>query len=152
MFDLGHWISVKDGDPRAFALYQRHYSYQHNAHKIRDERHKYKMVGPSRYLMLLTQACDALFLWIYPKPGMRRDGQEGINCAIFRNESDILSSALILEAEALAYSKWGRQRLYTFVQPDAVRSRNPGYCYKVAGWCFCGETKRHKLVILEKMP
>ena len=148
--ELGHWIAIKDGDPRAFALYQRHYSYKHNAHKVREERHKYKIVGPSRYLMLMTQACDALFLWVYPLPGMRRDGQQGINCALFRNESRILSSALILEAESLAYAKWGHQRLYTFVDTAEIASRNPGYCYKMAGWQACGVTKRHKLVILEK--
>jgi hypothetical protein len=30
------------------------------------------------------------------------DGQQGVNCAVFRNESEILSSQLILEAEKIA--------------------------------------------------
>lgn len=77
--------------------------------------------------------------------------QYGICCAIFRNESPILSSTLILEAEQHAWARWPGQRLYTYVNGAAIRSTNPGYCYLKAGWSKCGATKSG-LVILEKLP
>jgi hypothetical protein len=95
---------------------------------------------------LLTVTCDALFVW---RKFLSDGGQQGVNCALFRNESPVLSSLLVLEAEQLAWQRWPGERLYTYVNPRAVKSRNPGYCFKAAGWRRCGETKRH-LLILEK--
>jgi hypothetical protein len=142
-----NWHQRKDGDPHAYALKARHYSH---TERTRGNRHRYRIVGPSQYLLLVTADYNALFLWTAPK--IRRDGQNGLNCAVFRNESDILSSKLILEAEVLAYERWGPVRMFTYVDPTAVRSSNPGYCFKCAGWRRCGFSERHKLVILEKMP
>jgi hypothetical protein len=71
-----------------------------------------------------------------PDPTMRMDGQTGYNCAIFRNESSRQSSEIILEAECLAIEKWGIDRFYTYVDPRQVASKNPGYCFKCAGWHF----------------
>lgn len=51
----------------------------------------------------------------------------------------------LAEAEAVAGS-----RLYTYVDRRKVRSPNPGYCFKVAGWRNCGVTKARKLAILER--
>lgn len=68
---------------------------------------------------------------------MRLDGQVGFNNAIFRNESTRKSSEIILEAEWHAVKKWGRNRAYTYIDPREVASRNPGYCFKMAGWRFC---------------
>lgn len=64
----------------------------------------------------------------------RLDGQRGINCSIFRNESRRCSSEIILECEALALHKWGAERMFTYVNPAMIRSANPGYCFKQAGW------------------
>jgi hypothetical protein len=150
--ELGHWFSVKDGDARAFTLFRRHYSYheyQDGRRQRPDNRQRFLMVGPGEKLVLLTVACDALFIW---RKFMSDDGQQGVNCAVFRNESSVLSSLLVLEAEQLAWQRWPGERLYTYVNPRAIESRNPGYCFKAAGWHRCGETKRHKLVILEKEP
>ncbi|MDR1160049.1 MAG: hypothetical protein LBK69_05415, partial [Syntrophomonadaceae bacterium] len=66
-----------------------------------------------------------------------------------RNESRILSSTLIKEAEEHAWRRWTGERLYTYVNPKKIRSSNPGYCFKIAGWTHCGFTKG-ALVILEK--
>jgi hypothetical protein len=49
-----------------------------------------------------------------------------------------------------AWNRWPDQRLYTYVNPVKV-SANPGYCFKQAGWRFCGKTKGG-LHILEVMP
>lgn len=79
------------------------------------------------------------------------DLYSGVCAAVFRNESPVLSSALILEAEQHAWARWPGERLYTYVDPGAVRSTNPGTCYLKAGWRKCGATGRG-LLILEKLP
>lgn len=71
---------------------------------------------------------------------------------LFRNESDVLSSKLILAAEKIAAARWPGERFYTYVDPKKIRSTNPGACFKKAGWRVCGVTKTKKLVILEKWP
>lgn len=77
---------------------------------------------------------DVLFGWVYPDELMRMDGQTGYNCAIFRNESVRRSSDIILECEAIATARWGPNRMYTYVNPAKIKSVNPGYCFKQAGW------------------
>ena len=146
MFDDDHWYAVKDGDPRATALYERHYSCVNL--KARRRTGDRRICGPGEKMVLLTAGCDALFVW---RKAKRPDlaGQEGAYCSIFRNEGDVLSSELILEAEQLAWRKWPDARLYTYVDPGKVGSPNPGYCFKVAGWQKCGETQGG-LHILEK--
>lgn len=147
----GSWYSVLDGDPRAFDIMRRHYTY----HDYRDGR-RHNMSNPSRRLfvgpggkmVLLSDDCKALFVW---RKFINDDGQYGINCAVFRNEGPRLSSALILEAEQLAWDRWPGERLYTYVNPREIKSTNPGYCFKVAGWRECGKTRKG-LVILEKLP
>jgi hypothetical protein len=60
---------------------------------------------------------------------------------LFRNLGPALSSDLIRSALAMTYVEWRRrygalprERLRTEVDIRRVRSRNPGYCYRVAGW------------------
>lgn len=140
-----YWLPIKDGDPRAAALYRRHYS----CYQYKDNRRQrdYRFAGPGEKIVMMTIGCDALFVW---RKFIDGSGQQGINCAIFRNESPVLSSLLILEAEQHAWVRWPGERLYTYVKGDAIRSTNPGYCYKMAGWVECGYTKGG-LVILEKV-
>ena len=104
-----------------------------------------------RKLVLRDALGDVLFVWIFPDPTMRMDGQVGYNCAIFRNESPRRSSDIILEAESLAVAKWGPRRAYTYVDPRKIKSRNPGYCFKMAGWRQIGFSKSGQ-VLLEKDP
>jgi hypothetical protein len=89
-----------------------------------------------RKLVLRDAAGLVLFAWMWPDPAMRMDGQVGYNNAIFRNESDRLSSEIIQEAEERAFAYWGPNRLYTYIDPRRVSSANPGYCFKCAGWRF----------------
>lgn len=132
----GYWLPIKDGDPRALGLYLRHYSARH----YRDGRPRRLFVGPGEKMVLMTERCDALFVW-------RKfiddtvPAQRGVNCAVFRNESLVLSSALIREACELAWQRWPGERLYTYVNSAKVRSTNPGFCFLKAGWRRCGETK-----------
>lgn len=149
--EIGYWLSVKDGDQRAFALYSRHYSYRNYADGRR-QRHgnpnRFLICGPGEKLLLLGADERALFAW-------RRyhDATQGygISCTVFRNEGERRSSELVSEATELAFERWpDENRVFTYVNPRAVQSRNPGYCFLMAGWRKCGLTK-NGLIILEKV-
>lgn len=146
LFGGAPWLQVWDGNPTAAALYDRHYSRNRNA--IGDPR----VAGPGEKLVLLTPCARALFVWRVFDSKDPTAGPDDVNCAIFRNEGAGLASDLILAAEAIALAKWGRQRLYTYVNPRRVRSTNPGCCFLKAGWRKCGVTKTRGLLILEKLP
>lgn len=144
LFDNGkHWHQVKDGNDQARDLFDRHYS----RYFYKDGRKPKLFVGPGIKIVLLTKNADALFVW---KKFKSRDSQEGINCAIFRNEGKILSSELLKEAEEIAINKFGHCRAYTYINAKKIKSENPGYCFKVNGWRKIGTTKINKLHILEK--
>jgi hypothetical protein len=143
----GHWIGIHDGDLRAFDLFKRHYSYRHRTGMTRGNK---LFVGQGEKMVLLTETSDALFAW-QRNTTHRMDNQEGICCTVFRNEGKVLSSVLIREAMELAWSRWGNRRLFTYVQPSEIKSINPGYCFKMAGWKETGWSKSGKL-ILEALP
>ena len=153
MFTNGNrWFPVKDGDPRAYTLMTNHYSYQQYADGRRSNLtnpSRRLFVGPGEKMVLMTSDCLALFVW---RKFIDKSGQNGVNCAVFRNESEHLSSELILEAEQLAWKRWPDERLYTYVNARKIESSNPGYCFKCAGWKFVGYTVSRKLHILEKLP
>ncbi len=157
---IGSWLSVSDKDPRAIGLYRRHYSAAQNRSKPRQRAsalsgrsRRGSIAGTGDYLALLTAPCNALFVWKRYPGGISRDGkQRGVNCSVFRNEGPILSSTLIREACDLAWSRWPGQRLYTYVWDAKVRSVNPGYCFKKAGWRVCGRNADGRLTILEILP
>jgi hypothetical protein len=138
-----YWVQVLDGHPDALALFKRHYS----RYKYADGRQPKLFVGPGEKVVLLGKNRDALFVW---RKFISADGQQGVNCAVFRNESKVLSSELILQAEDIARKIWPGERFYTYVNPRKVKSRNPGYCFIVSGWRRCGITKKRKYLIFEK--
>jgi hypothetical protein len=115
----GVWVEVKDGDASAREIFRRHYSYR----PYKDGRNPALFVGPGEKMVLLTPNADALFVWRKFKSA---DGQEGVNCSVFRNESNQLASELIREAEKLAWERWPGSRLFTYVNGRKVKSRNPG--------------------------
>jgi hypothetical protein len=147
------WWLTKDGDRDCLALYEKHYS----AYKYRDGRKRSQFVGPGQTIVLRTLSADALFVWrdfiddcvfwhtIYE----RWYEQDGINCAVFRNESQRLSSELVRQADAIADFCWPGERHYTYVNAEKVRSTNAGFCFLKAGWRKCGRTKSG-LLILER--
>jgi len=138
------WIPVLDGDDRARGLYRRHYSARH----YRDGRNPRLFMGPGEKMVLMLASGQAVFAW---RKFISDDGQDGVNCSIFRNESARLSSDLIREADALAWERWPGERLYTYINPRKVRSSNPGYCFLMAGWRHAGWTRKG-LRILEHVP
>lgn len=146
------WWLTKDGDRDCLDLYERHYS----AHRYADGRERVLFVGPGeKWVFRLHWDGDpACFVWrkfiddcIDERTGERR---QGVNCAVFRNESPIRSSDLIRQADAIADCLWTDRRHYTYVDPGKVASRNPGFCFLKAGWTKCGRTKSG-LIVMEKI-
>ena len=133
----------------------RHYSFQRYKDGRRSDMrnpNRFMFVGPGEKMVLVTPDYSALFVW---RKFIDDSGQTGINCAVFRNESNILSSELILEAEKLAQLRWPGERLYTYVNEEKTKKRRgkknpPGQCFIMAGWNECGKTKSKGLIILEK--
>jgi hypothetical protein len=124
-----------------------------SAHRYRDGRCRRLFVGPGDKLVLRSAAGDAFFVWrsfhdacVDARTGL---SQAGINCAAFRNEGTARSSELVRQADAIADCLWPGCRHYTYVNAARVQSRNPGYCFLVAGWRRCGFTKGG-LLILER--
>ena len=142
-FDFAVWMHIKDGDDEARRFFDRHYSRK----KYADGRQPKLFVGPGQKMVLVTPCRRALFVW---RKFISGDGQQGINCAIFRNEGAGLSSELIVEADALADDRWPGERHFTYVNPKRVQSRNPGFRFVKAGWRRCGTTKWNKLWIFER--
>jgi hypothetical protein len=147
---MSPWWVTKDGDLDCLAMHARHYSRYHYA----DRRERRLFVGPGDKLVLRTERADAVFVWrkftddcIDQRTGRK---QEGVNCAVFRNEGEHLSSSLVVAADAIADEVWTDRRHYTYVNSQAVASRNPGYCFIAAGWRRCGMTKGG-LLILERL-
>lgn len=103
---------------------------------------------PGETLILRNWECSILFVWCHQLQ-KRADNQEGVNCTIFRNESKRLSSEIILEAEIFAMNRWGSIRVFTYIDARKIKSSNPGYCFKKAGWARCGMSGNGKL-LLEK--
>ncbi len=91
-----------------------------------------QFMPPGETIVLRNYEGTILFGWVLQR--FRADGERGICCSVFRNESRRRSSDVILEAEDWAISEWYADRLFTYVDPTKIRSVNPGYCFKQAGW------------------
>ena len=144
LFPFSGWLPIRDGNPTAMAIFKRHYS----ARKCRKIE---QFIGPGEKMALLTADARALFGW---RKFISDNDQTGINCTVFRNEGTSAgkSSDLILSAMQIAWKRWPGERLYTYVDPSAVRhKRDPGRCFLKAGWRKCGETAAGK-IILEVYP
>jgi hypothetical protein len=114
---VADWWLTKDSDLDCVELYERHYS----RYRYADGRQRAKdqFVGPGEKVVLRTEHADALFVW---RVFIDDSGQEGINCAVFRNES---------QPEQLARSYDRRIRLLIAsgliagITPMSIRRRSP---------------------------
>lgn len=143
------WIEKKDGDDSCRAIFERHYSKRVYA----DGRKPKQFVGPGVKKVLMLADGRALFAW---RQHISDDGQTGINCAIFRNESEERASELIKQAVAIARDTWWpRERFYTYVDPRKVPPTMfrgyPvwGWCFYKAGWSYVtvGKGGKHVLAL-----
>lgn len=133
MFQGNPWYEIMQTDPRAVALYKRHYSAQRG--------NRYSGIsGPGETITLLTADGRALWLWRYTKYASLAVLRDAACCTVFRNEGTSLSSLLVGYAEEFARREWPDRPMVTFVDPSKVASPNPGYCFKVAGWVDVGIT------------
>lgn len=137
------WRLSHRADPRALPLADRHYSRQKPGTP--------QFVRSGRCLVLLTANADAL--WVSTFQSFVKHGFVGVwECAMFRNESDVLSSELIREAMAATRWKWGplpERGFLTSVDAGKVRhKRDPGRCFIRAGFDRAGESKSGKLWLL----
>lgn len=141
------WIEVKDGDDTARAIFDGHYSRR----RYKDKRAPLLFVGPGTKKVYVRPNAGAVWVWrkfiddcVDPRSGEK---QAGVNCAVFRNESDEVASDLIREAVALAADIWPGERLYTYVDPREVRATMVrgcpvwGWSFLRAGWTFAFVTK-----------
>lgn len=141
------WHRSHRFDKRALPLADRHY----NRRKVGSP----QFVPPARCLVLLTADADALWVTSYPIAAYVRHAWAGAwVCSLFRNEGPLLSSRLIEAAVAATRTAWEPPPLgmVTFVDPGKTRrKRDPGRCYRRAGWTPVGMTKGG-LVALQILP
>ncbi len=120
-------------DPAALALADRHYSRR---------RPGSGQVGPpGRKLVLVTPCERAVWITHWPYAHLALDRLDTWRCTLFRNEApaELRSSDLIRAAMDLTASLWTARPTtvpgwVTWIDPAAVASPNPGYCFKRAGW------------------
>lgn len=140
------WQPSHRADVRAVAIADRHY----NRQKIGSP----QFVPPGRNICFRHDD-DALWVTAWPFAEYVRHAWAGawVNC-LFRNESDRLSSELIAEAVAHSRAHWPPPALgiVSFVDADKTRrKRDPGRCYRRAGWTHVGFTKGG-LYAFQQMP
>jgi hypothetical protein len=131
------WQPSHRFDPRSCVIADRHY----NRRKVGSP----QFVPPGRNVVYRHED-DALWTTSWPFAEYVRHAWPGawIN-SLFRNESDRLSSELIIEAVAHTRAHWPDVPdlgMVTFVDDRKTRrKRDPGRCYRRAGFTHVGFTK-----------
>ncbi len=131
------WRLSWRADPAARELADRHYNRQHPGAS--------QFVPPGRCLVLLAADKSALWITSWPYAEYVSHAWPGAwLCSTFRNEGGPLSSELITRAVAHTRDKWPAvppAGIVTFVDPARVRrKRDPGRCFRRAGWSHIGYT------------
>lgn len=142
---IAPYILVRDGTPLALAIANRHYSRQ-----WRGNLEQSRFLPPGKRMILLHPLGLWIFVWVQQQ--YRSDGQTGVNCCLFRNESNILSSHIILMAEQAWCQQYGITRMFTYVHPKKIKSTNPGYCFQKAGWTKTHHLSSRGCILLVKEP
>lgn len=152
----GSWRVSSSSDPEALAVVDGTGRFaEHGPHYSRRTAGSATFTGVGQEVVLITNEGDAVWAVVRQKTPARRGtgasrGRAGETDAgsryiwrnmLFRNLGDQLSSDLIREATALTYDLWREkygalpaERLRTEIGIREIRSTNPGYCYKVAGY------------------
>lgn len=133
-----HWQLSNRADRRALPLADAHYNRQKPGTP--------QFVPPGRCIVLLTEGADALWVSSWPFAQYVKHAWAGAwVCSCFRNESSILSSALIVEALAVTRWVWGdapELGMITFVDAAKTLPKDkPGWCYRKAGFRHVGFTQ-----------
>lgn len=142
-------IRTSPADAECAALADRHYS--------RGKVGSNQFMGNGRKIVLRDTVGSVVFGWLWCLDGLRRDGELGYNCAIFRNESAALASDLILEAEGWALKEWGPNRAFTYIDPRYVKPTMfrgyPvfGWSFYKAGWRYARVSKDGKHILHKQL-
>jgi len=139
------WRESWRADPAAASLADRHYNRQKPGSP--------QFVPPGRCIVLSHDR--AVWVTSWPFPAYVRHGWPGawVN-SLFRNEGAGLSSDLIRQAVAVTRAIWPAPALgiVSFVDADQVRhKRDPGRCYRRAGWSHVGFTAAG-LYVFQQLP
>lgn len=137
------FVVVRDGNPLATDIANRHYSRIWRGNICQK-----RFTPPGKRLILLEPMGRWLFVWNVQK--YRKDNQTGVCCILFRNESTIKSSEIILKAEKAWDERYGSTRKFTYVHPKKIQSTNPGYCFQCAGWEKLNQISSRGLILLAK--
>lgn len=142
------WYVSYRADERALPLADAHYNRQHVGAP--------QFVPPSTCVVLLTHDADAVWTTTHPIAEYVKHAWAGawVN-SLFRNESPLLSSWLITKAVAATRARWPlvpALGIVSFVDASKVRhKRDPGRCYRKAGWRKVGLTKGG-LIVYQQLP
>tara|TARA_R110000824_G_scaffold62147_3_gene164797 strand:- start:234 stop:755 length:522 start_codon:yes stop_codon:yes gene_type:complete len=140
-----NWRLSHRFDPAACAIADRHYNRQTIGSP--------QCAPPGACVVLLGVGDAAPALWISSLQKFQMHAWPGTwNCSAFRNEGKVLSSTLILEAMAVTRSIWGEPPeagMITFINAAKIRKkRDPGRCYRKAGFFPDGYTQERNLLCL----
>ncbi len=126
-------------DPKAVAIADRHYNRQKPGTP--------QFVPPGRCIVLLRPG--ALWVTSWPYFAQHAWGGAWVN-SLFRRESGPLASEMIREAVAVTRWFWPRvpdKGMVTFIDPRKIKhKRDPGRCYRKAGFHRVGQTAKGLLV------
>lgn len=150
------WRISSSSDPLALAVVDGLGQFAgHGPHYSRRTPGSKTFTGVGREVVLLHESLRAVWAVVYQKTPSRAGsggsrGRAGVADAkprfiwrnmLFRNLGAGLSSELISSATEMTYHAWRvrygelpAERLRTEIGIREIRSANPGYCYKVAGW------------------
>jgi hypothetical protein len=136
-----NWRLSSRGDKAALPLADRHYNRQKPGTP--------QFVPPGRCLVLLTTDATALWVTSWPFAEYTKHAWAGawVN-SLFRNENGRVNLSSDLIRQAVAITRWFyccrpcRNGMVTFVDADkTTRKRDPGRCYRRAGFGHVGFTK-----------
>lgn len=115
-----------------------------------------QFVRPGRCLVLIAGTKPRSALWVTSWQLHADHAWPGAwECTIFRNLGAGLSSDLITEAVSATRAVFGEPPpggMITFTRPEMIKSPNPGYCFKCAGFVMVGFTKVYRRPCLQLLP
>lgn len=150
------WILSSSSDPRALAVVDGLGPFKkHGPHYSRRTPGSKTFTGVGQEIVLVTECGRAVWACVRQKtPSARGTGSSRGRTGktdrkaryiwrnmLFRNLGAGLSSRLIRRALVMTYREWQvrygelpEERLRTEIGVKEVKSKNPGFCYLMAGW------------------
>ncbi len=99
----------------------------------------------SRRINLMYEMGQAIMGWKRKKSDM---GYHGIQCVLFCNKSNIISSRLLVDGQKLARERFEDERYFVYLDPNEENYENIRNSFQKAGWKKVGTSKKN-LEILE---